>query len=137
MSKGVNKAIIVGNLGKNPSIHTLPSGDKVANFSVATMEQWKDKTTGEKQERTEWHNCTAFGRLAEVIENYVGKGDKVYVEGPLQTRKWQDNNGVDRYTTEIKVRDFQMLGGKKGSDKPHQKPGENVPPGDYDDDLPL
>ena len=106
---GINKAIIVGNVGSDPEIKYLPNGDAVANFSIATSESWKDKKTGEKVEKTEWHRCVAFRRLGEVIGEYVRKGSKLYVEGKIQTRKWQGDDGKDRYTTEIVLRDMQML----------------------------
>lgn len=114
MSRGVNKAIIIGNVGQDPEVRYTPSGDAVANFSIATSEQWTDKQSGQKQERTEWHKCTAFGKLAEIIQQYVKKGSRLYAEGQLQTRKWQAQDGTDRYSTEIKVRDMQMLGGNEG-----------------------
>ena len=118
-SKGVNKVILVGNLGKDPEIRYMPSGGAVANFSIATSESWRDKTTGEQKEKTEWHNISIFGKLAEIAGEYVRKGSQVYIEGQLQTRKWQDQSGNDRYTTEVVVQGFngvmQMLGGKAES----------------------
>lgn len=113
----VNKAIIVGNLGKDPEIRAMQSGDKVASFSVATSESWKDKTSGEKKEKTQWHNIVIFNQaLVKVAESYLNKGSKVYIEGQLETRKWTDGTGNDKYTTEIVVRPFRgeivMLGGK-------------------------
>ena len=110
-SKGVNKAVILGNVGDDPSIRYMPNGKAVANFTVATSESWKDQQ-GQKQERTEWHRCTAYDKLAEIIGEYVKKGSKLYLEGKLQTRKWQDQQGQDRYTTEIIVSEMQMLDGK-------------------------
>lgn len=110
---GVNKVIIVGNLGQDPEIKYTSGGDAVANFSVATSETWKDKA-GAKQERTEWHRCVAWRKLAEIIQQYVRKGSKIYIEGKLQTRKWQGSDGQDRYTTEIVVDQMQMLDGKSG-----------------------
>ena len=101
MARGVNKVILIGNLGKDPEVRYMPSGGAAANVTLATSESWKDKQTGEKQERTEWHNVVFFGRLAEIAGEYLKKGSKVYVEGSLRTRKWQDKNGTDRYTTEI------------------------------------
>ena len=114
MARGVNKVILVGNLGKDPEVKYLPSGSALANITVATSESWKDKTTGEQKEQTEWHRVSAFGRLAEIMGEYLKKGSQVYIEGSLQTRKWQDKDGNDRYTTEIKARDMQMLGGRGG-----------------------
>lgn len=115
MSNDVNKAIILGRLGKDPEIRYSSSGAAIANFTVATGESWKNKETGEKEERTEWHRVTAFGKLAEIIGEYLKKGSQVYIEGRLQTRKWQDQNGSDRYTTEIVLSGFdgvlKMLGG--------------------------
>lgn len=110
-SRGVNKAVILGNVGDEPSIRYMPNGKAVANFTVATSESWKDQQ-GQKQERTEWHRCTAYDKLAEIIGEYVKKGSKLYLEGKLQTRKWQDQQGQDRYTTEIIVNEMQMLDGK-------------------------
>ena len=110
-SKGVNKAVILGNVGDDPSIRYMPNGKAVANFTVATSESWKDQQ-GQKQERVEWHRCTAYDKLAEIIGEYVKKGSKLYLEGKLQTRKWQDQQGQDRYTTEIIVSEMQMLDGK-------------------------
>ncbi len=108
MAGSVNKVIIVGNLGRDPEVRTMQSGDKVANFSVATSERWKDRNTGEMQERTEWHRVVIFGRTAEVAEKYLRKGSKVYIEGQLQTRKWEDNQtGQERYTTEIAIRPYR------------------------------
>ena len=112
MARGVNKVILVGNLGKDPDVRYMPSGSAVANVTLATSETWKDKQTGEKQERTEWHNIAFFGRLAEIAGEYLKKGSQVYVEGSLRTRKWQDKSGNDRYTTEVIASDMQMLGGR-------------------------
>ena len=109
----VNKVILVGNLGKDPEVRYMPNGDAVANFSIATTDTWKDKN-GMRQERTEWHNISMYRRLAEIAGEYLKKGSMVYVEGRLQTRKWQDKNGQDRYTTEIICDQMQMLGGKNG-----------------------
>ena len=133
--RGVNKAIIVGSLGNDPDIRYSASGAAIANISVATSEQWKDKDSGEKQEKTEWHRIVFFGKLAEIVGEYLKKGSQVYVEGKIQTRKWQDKEGVDRYTTEIVGNEMQMLGGKKSSDKPEKpapKGGE-----DFDQDIPF
>ena len=109
----VNKVILVGNLGKDPEVRYMPNGEAVANFSIATTDTWKDKN-GMRQERTEWHNISMYRRLAEIAGEYLKKGSSVYVEGRLQTRKWQDKNGQDRYTTEIICDQMQMLGGKNG-----------------------
>jgi single-strand DNA-binding protein len=113
-SRGVNKVIIVGNLGQDPDVRYMPSGSAVTNISVATSESWKDKDTGQQQERTEWHKIAFFNRLAEVAGEYLRKGSKVYIEGSLRTRKWQDKNGQDRYTTEIVANTMQMLDSKGG-----------------------
>ena len=116
MARGVNKVILVGNLGGDPEVRYMPSGGAVANITVATTESWKDKQSGEKQERTEWHRVAFFGRLAEIVGEYLKKGSQIYVEGSLRTRKWQDKkNGGDRYTTEVIASDMQMLGGRGGS----------------------
>ena len=115
MARGVNKVIIVGNLGSDPDVKYMPSGDALCNLSVATTEQWKDRETGEKRENTEWHRVVMSKRLAEIAGEYLRKGSQVYIEGKLKTRKWQDKNGNDRYTTEIQARDMQMLGGRGGS----------------------
>ena len=132
MSKGINKVILIGHLGQAPEVKYMPSGSAVANISLATSEQWKDKQTGEKQERTEWHRVTFFGRLAEVVGDYLKKGAQVYVEGRIQTDKWQDKDGNDRYTTKIIANEMQMLGGK--SDKPQESQGQ---PDGFDDDIPF
>ena len=112
MARGVNKAILVGNLGRDPEVRYTPSGSAVANVTIATSDSWKDKQTGEMQERTEWHRVVFFNRLAEVVAEYVKKGQQIYVEGRIQTRKWQDQSGQDRYTTEIVASEMQMLGGR-------------------------
>lgn len=121
-SKGVNKVILVGNLGKDPEIRYMPSGGAVANITLATSESWKDKNTGEQKEKTEWHNVSIFGKLAEIAGEYLRKGSQIYIEGALQTRKWQDQSGNDRYTTEVVVQGFngtmQMLGGRQGGGQP-------------------
>jgi single-strand DNA-binding protein len=114
MARGINKVIIIGNLGADPDLRYLPNGNAVATLSLATSETWKDKTTGEKQERTEWHRVVCFARLGEIAGEYLRKGAKVYIEGSLRTRKWQDQQGQDRYTTEIIANDLQMLDGKAG-----------------------
>jgi single-strand DNA-binding protein len=112
MARGVNKVILIGNLGADPETRAMPSGTTVANLRIATSESWRDKQTGEQQERTEWHRVALFGRLAEVAGEYLRKGSKVYIEGSLRTRKWQDKEGKDRYSTEIVGNDMQMLGGR-------------------------
>ncbi len=111
-SKGINKVIIVGNLGNDPEMRYMPNGNAVTNISVATSETWTDKQTGQPQERTEWHRVSAFNKLAEIMGQYLRKGSQVYIEGSLRTRKWQDKNGQDRYTTEILADTMQMLGSK-------------------------
>lgn len=152
----MNKAMIIGNLGNDPDTRYLDSGDAVTTISVATNRRWKDKTTGEKKEHTEWHRCTAFGKRAETMAQYLRKGSKVFVEGQLQTRKWTDKEGVDRYTTEIRVDNFEFLDRKEGSGPPHpadtpayntgegqkpeSSPGDGAPPAggdDFDDDIPF
>lgn len=112
MARGVNKVILVGNVGQDPEVKYLPNGNPVANLSLATSDQWTDKQSGQRQERTEWHRLVIFNRLAEVVQQYVTKGSKLYIEGKLQTRKWQDQQGTDRYTTEIVVNELQMLDGR-------------------------
>ena len=123
MARGINKVIIVGNCGQDPETRYMPSGGAVTNLSLATSETWKDKNTGDQQERTEWHRVVFFNRLAEIVEQYVKKGSKVYVEGSLRTRKWQGQDGQDRYTTEIVASEMQMLdsrGGQAGYDQSPQ-----------------
>lgn len=115
MARGINKVILVGNVGVDPDVRYLPNGNAVTTLSIATSESWKDKTTGEKQERTEWHRVVCFNRLGEIAGEYVRKGSKLYVEGSLRTRKWQDQQGQDKYTTEIVASDIQMLDSKGGS----------------------
>ena len=112
MARGINKVILIGNLGGDPEVRFMPSGGSVANINIATSETWKDKQSGQSQERTEWHRVVFFNRLAEIVGEYLRKGAKVYVEGSLRTRKWQDKNGQDRYTTEIVGNELQMLDGK-------------------------
>jgi len=131
MARGVNKVIIVGNCGQDPETRFMPSGGAVTNLSIATSESWKDKNTGDQQERTEWHRVTFYNRLAEIAGEYVKKGSKLYVEGSLRTRKWQAQDGQDRYTTEIIASEMQMLdtrgggqgGGQGGYDAPQQQGG--------------
>ncbi len=153
MARGVNKVILIGNLGGDPEVRYMPNGGAVANITVATSEQWKDKQTGETQERTEWHRVVLYRRLAEIAGEYLRKGSKVYIEGRLQTRKWQDQNGNDRYTTEIVANEMQMLDSRGGAGSasfnqqpPAQnqgggaKPAGQSPAGtldDFDDDIPF
>lgn len=155
MARGVNKVILIGNLGRDPEVRYSPSGSAVANITLATSESWKDKNSGEKQEKTEWHRVVFFGRLAEIAGEYLKKGSQVYVEGRLQTRKWQDKEGHDRYTTEIVANEMQMLGSRGGAGVPSgenfnqdqpasdnssasaaKKPKTAVA-GDFDDDIPF
>src|SRR4026208_978102 len=124
----VNKVIIVGNLGRDPETRYLPSGEAVTNISVATTDTWKDKASGEKKEATEWHRVAFFGRLAEIAGEYLKKGSQVYVEGQLRTRKWQDKEGKDRYTTEIRADVMQMLGSRAGAGEPRGEPRGEAPP---------
>ncbi len=154
MARGINKVILVGNLGKDPEMKYTASGAAIANITVATSESWNDKQTGEKVEKTEWHRVVFFRRLAEVVGEYLRKGSQVYIEGKLQTRKWQDQNGQDRYTTEIVASEMQMLGGRAGEggvrpqagdgggfrDNPpaRQAPAQSTPDNDFaDDDIPF
>ncbi len=154
MARGINKVIIVGNLGQDPETRYMPSGSAVTNFTVATNESWKDKQTGEQRERTEWHRVVMFDRLAEIAAEYLRKGSQVYIEGKLQTRKWQGQDGQDRYTTEIRANEMQMLGGRGGGGGGSfgggapaggggggQGGGGSAPPqpgpDDFDDDIPF
>jgi single-strand DNA-binding protein len=149
MARGVNKAILIGNLGNDPDMRYTASGAAVANISIATAESWRDKETGEQQERTEWHRVVFFGRLAEIVGEYLRKGSQVYVEGRLQTRKWQDKDGQDRYTTEIVANELQMLGGKGGGSANYESAPQqsapapqaaspaSAPADDFDDDIPF
>lgn len=114
-SRGINKVILVGNLGKDPEVRYMPNGNAVANLTLATSESWKDKNTGQQQDKTEWHRVVMFRRLAEIAGEYLKKGSQIYIEGKLQTRKWQDQNGQDRYTTEIVADELQMLGSRAGA----------------------
>ncbi len=154
-TRGVNKVILVGNLGQDPEVRYMPNGNAVTNISVATSESWKDKSTGADQERTEWHRVVMFRRLAEIAGEYLRKGSKVYIEGKLQTRKWQDQNGQDRYTTEIVADQMQMLDSRGGGtaemgSRPAEGRGSyggggdngfsqqsSQPPGDFEDDIPF
>ena len=115
MARGINKVILIGNLGADPETRAMPSGTTVANLRIATSESWRDKQTGEQQERTEWHRVALFGRLAEIAGEYLRKGSQVYIEGSLRTRKWQDKQGNERYSTEIVGNELQMLGGRGGA----------------------
>ena len=153
MSRGINKVILVGNLGRDPEVRYTPDGRAIANVTVATTDSWKDKQTGEQQERTEWHRIVFFSRLAEIVGEYLRKGSQVYIEGRLRTNKWQDQNGQDRYTTEIVANDMQMLGSRgkapdapapddHGQSRPAAQPAatrETAPaaPDDFDDDIPF
>ena len=154
MSGSVNKVILVGNLGRDPEIRTMQNGGKVCNLSVATSERWRDRTSGEQQERTEWHRVVIFDdRLCDVAERYLQKGSKVYLEGELQTRKWQDQSGQDRYTTEVVLRRFRgqltMLDSRGGGDSYGQEMGSGAssgssggpsggpPPDALDDEIPF
>jgi len=159
MARGVNKVILVGNLGKDPETRYMPSGSAVTNLTLATSESWKDKQTGEQQDRTEWHKIAMFGRLAEIAAEYLRKGSQIYIEGKLRTRKWQDKEGKDRYTTEIVADEMQMLGSKSGGASAGAGAAMGAgagagaagaggggrtavndsagPPGDFDDDIPF
>jgi len=131
MARGINKVILIGNLGSDPEVRYMPNGNAVSTLAVATSETWKDKTSGEKQERTEWHRVVCFNRLGEITGEYLRKGSKVYVEGSLRTRKWQDQQGQDRYTTEIVAQDVQMLDTKGGMGN------NNAPYDDYNQSAPT
>ncbi|ELY4706863.1 single-stranded DNA-binding protein [Cronobacter sakazakii] len=149
-SRGVNKVILVGNLGQDPEVRYMPNGGAVTSLRLATSESWRDKQTGEMKEVTEWHSVVLYGKLAEVAGEYLRKGSQVYIEGQLRTSKWQDQSGQDRYSTEVVVNvggTMQMLGGKQQSDQPKQQsqttkqkpPSQqsSVPPMDFDDDIPF
>ena len=160
--KGVNKVIICGNLGQDPEVRYMPNGNAVANISVATSESWNDKATQEQKEETEWHRCVCYGKLAEIIGEYLKKGSKIYLEGKLKTRKWKDQQNVDRYTTEIVFDEMQMIDGKQQGVSPSpapqqpqrpaqqpqnngyaaarnapQQPTYNEQPVDFDSDIPF
>ncbi|MBA1149289.1 single-stranded DNA-binding protein [Ectothiorhodospiraceae bacterium WFHF3C12] len=158
MARGINKVILIGNLGKDPEVRYSPSGAAVTNCTLATSENWRDKQTGEQQERTEWHRIVFFGKLAEIAGEYLRKGSKVYIEGRLQTRKWQGQDGQDRYTTEIVANDMQMLDSRGGGGTGNMGGGSSAggggqdfgsggggsrgsadqgPPDDFDDDIPF
>lgn len=153
MARGINKVILIGNVGTDPEVRYMPNGNAVSTLSIATSETWKDKQTGDRQERTEWHRVVCFNRLGEIVGEYVRKGTKLYVEGSLRTRKWQDQQGQDRYTTEIVANDIQMLDSKTGGNtypdaqandsnlhKSSEKQSKSVPKDTYeelDDDIPF
>jgi single-strand DNA-binding protein len=157
MARGVNKVILVGNLGADPETRAMPSGTTVANIRIATSESWKDKQSGEQQERTEWHRVVLFGRLGEIAAEYLRKGSQVYIEGSIRTRKWQDKEGKDRFSTEIVANEMQMLGGRagagggegaaRGGTRDHGAPPRDQgdyaeapaggPKDDFDDDIPF
>jgi single-strand DNA-binding protein len=144
MARGINKVIVVGNLGADPDTRALPSGNQVTNISVATSESWNDKVTGEKQERTEWHRVVFYGRLAEIAGDYLKKGSQVYVEGKLQTRKWEDKEGNERWTTEIVSNQMQMLGEKMSQSASNQgnvtkqnNSSNEFVDEEFDDDIPF
>ncbi|WP_417663821.1 single-stranded DNA-binding protein [Pseudidiomarina donghaiensis] len=130
-SRGINKVILIGNLGADPEVRYTQSNTAIANLSIATSETWKDKQTGEPREQTEWHRCVAYRRLAEIAGEYLKKGSKVYVEGRLQTRKWQGQDGVERYTTEIVINDLQMLDGRPGGQGGGYGGGQSSQGGQY------
>ncbi len=141
---GINKVILVGNLGRDPEIRYLPDGTAVANFSIATSDEWKDKNTGEKKSKTEWHRIVAFRRLGEICGEYLSKGRQVYIEGKLQTRSWEDKDGITRYTTEIVADQMQMLGNREATNSPRNAGGgypQGAPqepfPETKDDDIPF
>jgi single-strand DNA-binding protein len=156
MARGINKVILVGNLGADPDTRYMPSGKAVTNIRIATSDSWKDKQTGDTQERTEWHSVVLFDKLGEIAAEYLRKGSQIYIEGSLRTRKWQDKEGKDRYSTEIVARDMQMLGGRGGaggggggssssggeSRAPRSSPIEDRAPApateeEFDDDIPF
>jgi len=150
MARGVNKVILIGNLGRDPEVRYSPNGSAIANVTIATTESWKDKNSGEKQEKTEWHRVVFFGRLAEIVGEYLKKGSQIFVEGRLQTRKWQDKDGQDKYTTEIVANEMQMLGSRGGAGAPSDDYSQDRPAGggggapskapamdDFDDDIPF
>ncbi len=143
MARGINKVIVLGNLGADPDARLMPNGNAVTNISVATSESWIDKESGDRQERTEWHRVAFFGRLAEIASEYLKKGSQVYIEGKLRTRKWEDKEGNDRWTTEIIANEMQMLGERMTSaassdnfETPKQS-ANNASSDDFDDDIPF
>jgi single-strand DNA-binding protein len=156
MARGINKVILVGNLGADPETRYMPSGKAVSNIRIATSESWRDKQTGDQQERTEWHSVVLYDKLGEIAAEYLRKGSQVYIEGSIRTRKWQDKEGKDRFTTEIIARDMQMLGGRGGAQggvgsgggsggesrsRPPASDDRGAPPGGgeggFDDDIPF
>jgi single-strand DNA-binding protein len=154
MARGVNKVILIGNLGQDPEIRYTPSGSAVANITLATSSAWRDKQSGELQERTEWHRVIFFNRLAEIVSEYLRKGSKVFIEGSLRTRKWQDKNGTDRYTTEIIANEMQMLDSRNSqygnnnqqsqsndqsssSSSANTETANNSAPDNFEDDIPF
>ncbi len=155
MARGLNKVMLIGNLGADPEVRYTSSGSAVANIRLATAESWRDRESGEQQERTEWHRVVFFGRLAEIVNEYLRKGSQVFIEGQLRTRKWQDRDGNERYTTEIVAGEMQMLGGRgggaggsgmpaSGEDRPRAATSaapaaayQEPPMGDFDDDIPF
>jgi single-strand DNA-binding protein len=154
MARGINKVILVGNLGADPETRYMPSGKAVTNIRIATSESWTDRQSGDKQERTEWHRVVLFDKLGEISAEYLRKGSQVYIEGSLRTRKWQDKEGKDQYTTEIVAREMQMLGGRGGAGTGEPREGRaesraapagearasNAQPADdgaFDDDIPF
>jgi single-strand DNA-binding protein len=142
MARGINKVILVGHLGADPETRYMPSGGAVTNLRVATSDSWKDKQTGEQQERTEWHRVAMFGRLAEIAAEYLRKGSQVYLEGSLRTRKWQDKDGSDRYSTEIVANEMQMLGGRGEQSAPARSSAPAAvadagPMDEFNDDIPF
>lgn len=132
MARGINKVILIGNLGQDPEVRFTPSGTAVANLNLATTDTWMDRQSGQRQERTEWHRVVLFNKTAEIAQQYLKKGSKVYIEGRLQTRKWQDQNGQDRYSTEIVANDMQMLDGRSGDYQ-----GGGAPQGGYAQQAPA
>ena len=152
MARGINKVILIGNVGQDPETRYMPNGKAVTNLRVATSESWKDKQTGEQREQTEWHSIVMYDRLAEIAAEYLRKGSQVYIEGKLRTRKWQDKEGNDRYSTEIVANEMQMLGGRGGGGagggserEPAQRSAGTAPGGapagggrdEFDDDIPF
>ena len=153
MARGINKVILIGNLGQDPETRTTPGGTTVTNIRLATTESWTDRTSGEKKEQTEWHTVVMWSRLGEIAAEYLRKGSQVYIEGRLQTRKWQDKQGNDRYTTEVVASEMQMLGGRSGGGAGQETrdtresgggrsaapaaPAGAGPSADFDDDIPF
>lgn len=149
MARGINKVILIGNLGQDPEVKYMPNGNAVANITVATSESWKDKNTGEQIDKTEWHRVVFFRRLAEIVGEYLKKGSKIYIEGKLQTRKWQDKNGADHWTTEVIANEMQMLDSRGGAgndfnqdhSSQQQSSSSQAAPApvnnDFDDDIPF